>query len=135
MSNLTTTIPAGWQYAAVKGPDGGELYSFTNMISGLVVFIAAETANATISDLNSYANAIRASNSSTLTFGAWSQSTNPYIWKASGMSGQSATTMYITLKGQTFWRVVYVDQVNKSPREIVDPGMTYALFKSAGVAQ
>jgi hypothetical protein len=134
VTQTTTTIPGNWQHEVVPGPDGATLYGFTNLKTGMVALFAVETVAGV--DLQAYADALKAALSSTTSLGNWSMSSIPGVWKASGtMSSEGyPSTIYVTQVGSSFWRIVYIDQLNRGSKEIAEPQMTNALLKSAGVS-
>src|SRR5690606_130819 len=80
-TSLSTTIPGGWESYTLPNPDGhgGVLYGFTNLKTGVVAFLAVETSE----DLTlvSYANALEASLSKTMSFDDdWSRYDLPDVW-------------------------------------------------------
>ncbi|HEV2517970.1 MAG TPA: RDD family protein [Devosia sp.] len=131
-TQITATIPAGWEYQAVAGPDGAAMPAFVNMKTGVVALFAVETANM---DMAAYAAGLTQGLGANVTLGAWSMSNQPGIWTASGamLPGGHPTTIYATQLGNQFWRIVYLDQLTTTPRVIVETEMSAALFRSAGV--
>ena len=132
-SQITVAIPASWQYELVPGPDGATLYGFTNMKTGVVALLGLETA-ANL-DMTSYTDALTRALAGSTSLGSWSMSSMPGVWKASGQMSPDGypSTIYATQDGSNFWRIAYVDQLSTIAREIVEPEMSAALFKSAGL--
>lgn len=131
-TQVTTTIPAGWQYDIVQGPDGATLYGFTNLTTGVVALLGKETA-ANI-DMSRYTAALTRALAGSTALGNWSMSNLPGVWKASGLMTEGyPSTIYVAQAGSDFWRIVYVDQLSMTPREIAEPEMSSALFGSAGI--
>ncbi len=133
-TQITTMIPANWQYEIVQAPDGAMLYGFTNMKTGVVALLGRETAPNL--DMTTYTTALARALAGTTPLGNWSVSTMPGVWKANGQMVPDSypSTIYVTQDGADFWRIVYVDQLTTAPREIVEPEMSTALFGSAGVS-
>lgn len=134
-TSLRTTIPGGWESYTLPNPDGhgGVLYGFTNLKTGVVAFLAVETSE----DLTlvSYANALEASLSKTMSFDDdWSRHDLPDVWKRSATmkEGNYPAALLLRQVGSSFWRVVYVDQISKN-RDVENPELTRALFTSVGV--
>ena len=126
-TNLKTTIPGGWEYSTVPGPDG-TLHAFTNLKTGVVAFLAVETlAQFT---LVSYADALETSLSKTMNFDDWSRYDLPEVWKrnATMKEGNHPAALLLWQVDTSFWRLVYVDQLGS--REVEDPDLTRALFAS-----
>lgn len=134
-TQITTTIPGNWQYELVPGPDGASLYGFTNLKTGVVALLGVETA-ANL-DLQAYSDALKSGLASSTSLGAWQMSSIPSVWKASGQMSPDGypSTIYVTQLGTSFWRIVYVDQLNKGAREIVEPQMTDSLLRSVGLSR
>lgn len=132
-TGLETTIPGGWTYEQVTGPEGTPLHGFTRLETGLVAFFAVE--NMANMDMSAYLRALTQGMSANTALGNWSMSPIPGVWTASGQMAPSGypSTVYAAQHGTQFWRVVYIDQFSKQPRVIVEPEMTAALFRSAGV--
>lgn len=134
VTQTTTTIPGNWQQEVVPGQDSATLYGFANLTTGIAAVFAVETA-ANL-DLPTYAQALKSALVPTMSLGNWSMSSIPGVWKVSGTLSPEGfpSTIYVTQVGSSFWRIVYIDQINRGPREIVEPQMTNALLKSAGVS-
>lgn len=132
VTQTITRIPGNWQYEVVKAPDGATLYGFTNLKTGIVALLGVESAPNL--DLQTYATALKSALASTTSLGNWSISSLPGVWKASGaMTAEGyPSTIYVTQLGTSFWRIVYIDQITRGPREIVENQMTSALLKSIG---
>jgi len=130
---IATTIPAGWQYEAVTGPDGTTLFGFTYMKTGLTAFLGVETADNI--DMATYTAALARGMGATTPLGNWSTASLPGVWTASGQMAPDGfpTTVYAAQTGNQFWRIVYIDQFSTTPREIIEPELTQALFRSVGV--
>ncbi|CAI2934993.1 RDD family protein [Aminobacter niigataensis] len=132
-TSLSTTIPGGWESYTLPGPSGtGVLYGFTNLKTGVVAFLAVETAE----DLTlvAYADALESSLSKTMNFvDDWARYDLPDVWKrnATIKDGNHPAALLLRQVSSSFWRVVYVDQVSKS-RDVENPEMTKALFASVG---
>lgn len=133
MTNIATRIPGGWESETMQGPDG-VLYSFTNLKTGVVVFLAVETSND--HTLVSYANALETSLSRTMTFNDWTRYDLPEVWKRTGTmkDGNHPAALLLTRLGTSFWRVVYVDQIGATgSRDVEKRDLTRALFASIGI--
>lgn len=133
VTNMRTTIPGGWENETMPGPDGA-LYSFTNLKTGVVAFLAVETSAE--HTLVSYADALEASLSRTMTFDDWSRYDLPEVWKRTGTmkEGNHPAALLLRQVDTSFWRVVYVDQIGTgSRRDVENPDLTRALFASVGV--
>lgn len=132
-TGLETTIPGGWTYEQVTGPEGTPLHGFTKVESGLVAFFALETMPSL--DMAGYLRALTQGMSASTALGNWSMSPHPGVWTASGQMAPSGypSTVYAAQNGTQFWRLVYIDQFSKTPRVIAEPEMTAALFRSVGV--
>ncbi|WP_055045765.1 RDD family protein [Devosia sp. A16] len=132
-THISTTIPGGWSYEAFAGPDGGTLYGFTQVETGLVAILAAESLpNLGIKD---YLPALAKGVSATIGLGDWSMSNLPGVWTAHGQTTPAGypATVHAAQAGTQFWRIVYIDQLSTTPRVIVEPEMTAALFRSVGL--
>ncbi|WP_055045763.1 RDD family protein [Devosia sp. A16] len=132
-TQITTTIPAGWQYEALPGPDGTTLHGFGNAGIGIAAFFVVETFEG--GDMAAYTAAVTSNLGANATLGAWSMSNLPGVWKASGQMLPSgyASTVYAARNGTQYWRIVYVNERSTTPREISDTVMSAALFRSAGI--
>ncbi|WP_439603128.1 RDD family protein [Devosia sp.] len=132
-TQLSATIPGGWKYEPFTGPDGGPLYGFTQVRTGLIAILAAES----LPNLNmeAYLAALAKGVSGTIGLGDWSESNLSGVWTASGQTtpGGYAATVHAARGGDQYWRIIYIDQLSATPREIVEPEMTAALFRSAGI--
>jgi hypothetical protein len=129
----TATIPPGWQYEPVTAPDGAQLHGFVNAKTGMVALLGVET-SANV-DMTGYTTALSNALASTADLGRWSISGMPGVWRVSGQMRAEAmpNTIYVAQSGDQFWRIVYIDQINKTLRDIVEPEMTSVLFGSAGI--
>lgn len=128
-TGLSATIPAGWQHEVVQGPDGSRLDGFTNVNTGMVGLLGKETASNL--DLAEYAEVLKAALVGNTPLGQWSSAgVSRNILKASGVSigDKWPTTIYVTQAGTSYWRIVFIDLVNLTPRELVEPELTTALF-------
>lgn len=133
VTSIATTIPGGWESETIPGPSG-TLYAFTNLKTGVVAFLAVEDSAA--HTLVSYAEALEASLSKTMTFEDWSRYDLPGIWQRTAVmkDGSYPAALLLGHKDKRFWRVVYVDQVGIDRRsDVEDPELTRALFASTGV--
>jgi hypothetical protein len=133
VTQLSTTIPGGWTYEAFTGPDGATLHGFTEVETGLIAILAAESLpNLSMED---YLAALAKGVSATIRLGDWSKSNLPGVWTADGQTatGGYPATVHAAQAGEQFWRIVYIDQLSTTPREIVEPEMTAALFRSVGI--
>lgn len=134
VTQRAATIPAGWQYEAVPAAGGASLlHSFTNMKTGLAAVFAVE--NQANVDMATYTAALSRVLSTSIAFGDWSMSDLPGVWTASGQVAPEGypSTAYVGQNANQFWRVIYIDQLSKSPRRIVEPELSGALFGSAGI--
>ncbi|MEP9396678.1 hypothetical protein [Mesorhizobium sp. KR2-14] len=116
----------------MPGPDGGTLYAFTNLQTGVVAIFAVETS--TQHTLVSYADALEVSLSKTMNFEEWSRYDLPEVWQrnATMKEGNHPAALLLRKIDQSFWRVVYVDQLGKG-RKVENPALTRALFATVGV--
>jgi hypothetical protein len=133
VTRMTTTIPGGWESETIPGPDGGTLYAFTNLKTGVVAFLAVETYKQ--HTLVSYADALETSLSDTMKFDDdWSRYDLPEVWlrNATVKEGGHPSALLLRQVDTSFWRVVYINQLGISP-ELVSPSLTRALFASVGV--
>ncbi|ETA72673.1 MULTISPECIES: RDD family protein [Mesorhizobium] len=132
-TSIAITIPAGWQYGKLSGPNGETLYGFTNMKSGVVAMLAKEQLPNQI--MSTYAVGLANALSSSVTLGQWNQSEIANVWVASGTinPGNHPTKIYVTQKGSAFWRVVLVDQLTSSGKEISESEIVRILLSSAGL--
>lgn len=132
-TQVRTTIPASWQYEALPGTDGTMLHGFGNARTGIAAFFTVETFEG--GDMAAYTAAVTRNLGTNATLGTWSMSNLPGVWKASGQMRPSgyASTVYAARNGTQYWRIIYVDERSTTPREIVEPEMTAALFRSAGI--
>lgn len=133
VTGIATTIPGGWESETMQGPDG-TLYSFTNLTTGVVAFLAVETSND--HTLVSYADALETSLSRTMTFDDWARYDLPEVWKRTGTmkDGNHPAALLLTRLDTSFWRVVYVDQIGAAgSRDVENPELTRALFASVGI--
>lgn len=132
-TGLATAIPAGWTYEQVTGPEGTPLHGFSHAKTGLVGFFAVETMPNM--DMAGYLRALTQGMSASATLGDWSMSPHPGVWTASGQFTTQGypTSVYTAQSGNQFWRIMYVDQFSKTPRVIVEPELTEALFRSVGI--
>jgi hypothetical protein len=133
VTSSTTSIPANWEYEAIEGPDGGTLYSFTNLKTGAVVFFAVEYAPAM--EFSAYTEALTAVLRDSIGLGRWAPEPSiPGTWKASGhaIPDRYPANIYVKQVGTNFWRVVYLDQLTRGDASL--PGqMAAALFGTVGV--
>lgn len=132
ITQRTAIIPAGWQYELVTAPDGAQLHGFANAKTGMVALLGLETLNV---DMTTYTAALSDALSSTTDLGRWAISGIPGVWMVSGQVRPEGmpSTIYVTQTGNDYWRIVYIDQINKTLRDIVEPEMTSVLFGSAGI--
>lgn len=130
-TSMKTTIPGGWQYEKVAGPEGGTLYGFTNTKTGVVALLAREQ----IPDqtISSYATILAKALSDTMPLEPWAMSELPNVWMADGAlkSGNHPARIYVTEVGKAFWRVVLVNQIDS--KAISEPEITRALLSSTGL--
>ncbi|OEO30351.1 hypothetical protein VW23_021785 [Devosia insulae DS-56] len=137
ITEVGVTIPPGWEYEAIPTASG-TVYGFTNMKTGVGAILSGETLPAGV-DMANYTAATSQSLAPLTTLGAWTASGTPEIWMASGQmtKGSYPSTVYLAengaQNGAQVWRVLYFDQLTTTPRVIVEPEMTAALFKSAGI--
>lgn len=133
ITQIAVSIPPGWDYEAIPTANG-TVYGFTNMKTGVAAILSGETLPAGM-DMASYTAATSQSLAPLTTLGAWTASGTPELWMASGQMTQGSypSTVYIAQNGAEVWRVLYFDQLTTTPRVIVEPEMTAALFRSAGI--
>lgn len=132
VTSIATTIPGGWESETMPGPSG-TLYAFTNLKTGVVAFLAVE--ESAVHTLASYADALEASLSETMTFDDWGRYDLPGVWKRTAViqEGNYPASLLLSHKDKSFWRVVYVDQVRiDRSSDVEDPELTRALFASTG---
>lgn len=85
--------------------------------------------------MSTYAVGLANALSSSVTLGQWNQSEIANVWVASGTinPGNHPTKIYVTQKGSAFWRVVLVDQLTSSGKEISESEIVRILLSSAGL--
>ncbi|WP_210257154.1 RDD family protein [Devosia sp. MC1541] len=129
VTSRVATIPAGWAHEVTAGPDGARLDAFTNVNTGVVAFIAVETADIT---LEQYKMGLQTALAATTPLGSWTPAgLSIPMSKASGQSiaDKWPTTVYVTQVGSnSFWRVVYIDTGKATAQEVGVPEMTMALM-------
>jgi hypothetical protein len=132
-TQLTATIPAGWQYELATGDDGEPLHTFLNETTQRAAFLGLETADNM--DMATYTAALAEGLRRTMTLSDWTLSNLPGVWTASGqfLSSGSRATVYAVQTGTQFWRIVYIDQLATTPGQIAEPELTTALFRSVGI--
>lgn len=128
ITRQSTTIPAGWQHEVVPGPDNNTLYAWTHIQTGIVVFLAYENIpGATLANYRSAMSEVLAG-----------PSANPWSEMATGLWKMNMTmkddgwpaTIFVTQRGDTYWRILYLDQVSKTARDLENPAVTQALLRT-----
>lgn len=126
-TGVSTTIPAGWHYEIVTGPEANTIYSWTNLRTGVVALFAFESGPGITMD--AYQEGIKLALADSIPLGAWTAAGGG-VSTASGIAAPEGypATMYVTQRGEMFWRIVYMDQISKAPRQIMEPTLTSALL-------